>query len=376
LNPHRLQRGGFGVLEVKENTMANPAPKTTKARKDWYAETTATILAELQNLKDNPSMWEKPWDGLWKFGLPLRNTDESFTGLNVWLLALAGQDKGYTDPRWYTYNQAMEVIGGYKKDGRWWNWAGEGDDPKHGVRKGEHGSPAIRVSRTPIYADAHTGKRVWPPKRFAPKEQREAWKARLASGGVVQQGAYTSILSYTVFNAEQIDGLPKMATKEIDPAEKYAQAEALVDILGVEVKHLDGCDSAAYLPTEDRVVMPATGQFRTVEDYVATKMHEVIHWTGSPKRLNRTKGLQGSDEYAFEELVAELGSAFLCAHLGIEGKLQHPEYLAAWIKRLQADEKAIIRAASLASKAVDFILAGGHVARDTNEQGSASSRAA
>jgi len=363
---------------VKENTMAKSAPKTRKARKNWYAETTAMILAELEALKENPARWEKPWDGLWKFGLPLRSNGERFSGLNIWLLALAAQEQGFTDPRWYTFNQAMEVIGGYKKDGRWWNWAGEGDDPKHGVRKGEHGSSAIRAHRTLIYVDSTNGNRVFPPGFRAKKAQRDAWVARLASGQVTQRGAYMSIQSYKVFNAEQIDGLPTVATKTVDPTEKYAQAEALVDILGVDVRHLDGCDTAAYLPGDDRVVMPAAGQFHTVEDYIGTKMHEVIHWTGAASRLNRTKGLQGSDEYAFEELVAELGSAFLCAHLGVEGKLQHPEYLAAWIKRLQDDEKAIIRAASAAQKAVDFILAGGHVARDTdtNEQGSAATRAA
>lgn len=356
--------------------MARPAPKTNKDRKDWYAEVTATILAELEALKDNPSRWEKPWDGLWKLGLPLRSNGEPFSGINIWLLALSAQDKGFTDPRWYTYNQAMETIGGYRKDGRWWNWAGEGEDPKHGVRKGEHGSHVIRVHRTPIYALAATGARVWPPRNTAKKPEREAWKTRLASGEVVQQGAYTSIQSYVVFNAEQVNGLPTMTVKEIDPAAKYAQAEALVDILGVDVRHLDGCDTAAYLPAEDRVVMPAAGQFKTVEDYLATKMHEVIHWTGAPKRLNRTKGLRGSDEYAYEELVAELGAAFLCAHLGIEGKLQHPEYLAAWIKRLQDDEKAIIRAASHAQKAVDFILAGGRKTRESDDTDAAATGSA
>jgi len=358
--------------------MARPAPKTKKARTNWYAEVTATIVAELERLKDNPAAWEKPWDGLWKFGLPMRSNGEPFTGINVWLLALAAQDQGFVDPRWYTFNQAMEAVGGYKKDGRWWNWAGEGDDPKHGVRKGSHGSAAVRVHRTPIYVVSSTGSRVWPPRRTAKKAEREAWKRRLASGEVVQQGAYTSIQSYRVFNAEQIDGLPQMATKDIDPAAKYAQAEALVDILGVDVRHLSGCDTAAYVRSQDAVVMPEAGQFKTVEDYLSTKMHEVIHWTGAPKRLNRDKGLQGTEEYAYEELVAEIGSAFLCAHLGIEGKLQHPEYLAAWIKRLQGDEKAIIRAASQASKAVDFILAGGQATTKTDDTatGPAATRAA
>lgn len=327
-------------------------------------EVTQAILARLKELQDDPKKWVKPWEGMFTRGLPLRSNGKPFTGINVLLLGMAG----YTDPRWYTFNQAKEALG-YVKNPAWkgrkstfkgipkFLWKGEGEDPRFGVRKGEKGSLAVRVSRVDIYEDT-SGKRVYPP-----KGDKTGWKARLASGDVTRKASFFRTRCYKVFNAEQIDGLPPMvdpdSIEQVDPAEKYAEAEAIIAATGAKIIHVAGSDVACYRPGQDGISLPEPGQFRSVEDYMSTKFHEVVHWTGHQSRLNRDmSGTHGSPEYAFEELVAELGSAFLCAHLGIEGTLQHPEYLSAWVKRLGEDEKAILRAASLAQKATDFILDG------------------
>lgn len=333
-------------------------------------EVTQTILARLKELQTDPKKWEKPWEGMFTHGLPLRSNGKPFTGINIFLLGMAG----FTDPRWYTFNQAKEALG-YVKNPEWQGrkstfagipkflWKGEGEDPHLGVRKGETGSLAVRVSVTVIYEDK-SGKRVYPP-----KGDKTAWEARLAAGDVARKASFSRVHCYKVFNAEQIDGLPPLVEpdriEQVDPSEKYAEAEALIEATGAKITHVAGSDVACYRPGQDGISLPEPGQFRSVEHYLSTKFHEVVHWTGHESRLNRNMaGFFGSADYAFEELVAELGSAFLCAHLGIEGTLQHPEYLASWVKRLGDDEKAIIKAASLAQKATDFILGGSDSGED------------
>lgn len=346
---------------------AAPANKTE--RTDWYAEVTAQIVSELEALRVSPKNWQKPWSGLWRNGIPRRSTGDAFSGINVWLLAIAASKAGYADPRWFTFNQAMEAAG-YKKNPAWkgkadtfkgvpkFIWTGEGEGPKVGVRSGEKGTHVIRVNVIPVYVDRTSGKRVYPPKATSSQAVKAAWSEGMASGRIYKSGAYSNATSYVVFNAQQIDGLPAaMEVPVVDPAERHIRAACLVDILPITLTNVAGL----YSPATDAITMPEAGQFDTVEDYWSTLLHEVIHWTGHKSRCDRTKGVQGSDDYAREELVAELGAAFLCAHLGIEGNLQHPEYLSHWIKVLQADSKLIVRLASKAQKAVDFILAGGVV---------------
>lgn len=335
--------------------MAIPTDRAEK--RDWYQEVTDQVLAEMEKAQRDNKSWSKSWSGLWALGLPLRNVGVPFSGINVWLLALTASAKGYVDTRWYTFNQAKEATG-YKRDGKGWKWVGAGNDPYYGVKKGEHGTHVIRVSTVPVYVDSR-GNRVYPPRKNEPQTKKDSWKARLASGDIRQTGAYSNVQSYVVFNAEQISGLPGVVTKTVNPDERYVGARSMIEALNINVQHLAGCDTAAYASLSDKIVMPLAEQFDTVENYWATLLHEVIHWTGNGSRLDRTLGMTGSVEYAFEELVAEVGSAFLCAHLGVVGNLRHPEYLASWIKRLHDDKRAIIRAATLAQKAVDFILSGG-----------------
>jgi len=337
--------------------MARNAPRGKTAKRDWYVELSQELISSMQMLIRYPvgGDWQAPWWGM--SGAPHNGlTDRNYSGFNVILLRLTGRD----DPRWFTFDQAKQAVG-YKRNPKWkgkadtfkgirkWLWKGEDDDPNHGVRKGEKGRHVFFWRFIRKYVDSFTGKAV-----------RKPTKEQIANHEVRCTANIPMIKVYVVFNADQIEGLPAIPVPEVDPTQKYASAQALLDILGVTVNHKAGGNTAAYNKASDEIVMPAPGQFDSVEEYWATLMHEVIHWTGHTTRLNRSlKGRFDEDAYAMEELVAEFGAAFLCTHLGIEGNLQHPQYLAHWVKRLQSDKYAAFTASTMAQKAVDFILNGG-----------------
>ena len=136
--------------------------------------------------------------------------------------------------------------------------------------------------------------------------------------------------------------------------ERIHGVEAFVKATNAEIK--TGGNQPMYVPSHDYIVMPPAGAFRTVEHFYATELHEMGHWAGAEKRLNRDlKNRFGTKAYAAEELVAELTAAFLCAHLGIQGELRHAGYIADWIRLLKEDDRAIFTAASKASQAADFL---------------------
>src|SRR5690606_18646464 len=120
-------------------------------------------------------------------------------------------------------------------------------------------------------------------------------------------------------------------------------------------------DQAFYSPVRDLIQLPNKAQFASEAGYYATALHELTHWTGHPSRLQRdavtTPTTFGSESYAFEELIAEMGAAFLCAHAGIEGELRHEGYIDAWLAALKADKKAIFRASGKAREASEYLLA-------------------
>lgn len=347
------------------------APKSTIERRDWYQEITDQMIEAMEAAIADGSAWKKSWAGTWQYGLPVRNNGVPFTGINVWLLAITAGKKGYQDSRWYTFDQAMEAVG-YKRNPKWksradtykgihkWLWTGAGDDPRYGVKKGETGTHVVRLSRYPIYQDRN-GNRVYRPRKDAKPEAKAEWDAKVANGTYFIARYYVDISSYVVFNAEQIEGLSANPKVEVPVEDRYLRAESVFACLRVDYEMLDGCDTAAYSPLRDRIVLPCPEQFESQDHYWATAYHELVHWTGHESRLNREFGTRGSPEYAFEELVAEMGSAFLCAHLGLVGDLRHPEYLAHWVQRLRSDKRAVVRAATIAQKAMDFILAGGKV---------------
>ena len=166
---------------------------------------------------------------------------------------------------------------------------------------------------------------------------------------------------YTVFNVEQIDGLPAHftapAAPQLDPVQRIEQAERFFAATGATVRH--GGNQAFYSVTSDAVQMPSFETFRDAESYYATLAHEMTHWTRHPSRLDRSFGRKrfGDEGYAMEELVAELGAAFLSADLGLtpEPREDHAAYIGHWLTVLKNDKRAIFTAASHAQRAADFL---------------------
>ncbi|UTC29717.1 DNA primase [Bajunvirus bajun] len=303
---------------------AKKAYKADGPKVDLYAVVTDKIVAALEA---GVRPWMKPWNapagGSFGGQLPRRVTGQAYTGINVVLLWAEASDRGYANPTWMTFKQAIELKGG--------------------VRKGEKGTTIVYASK--FKKDVDDGK----------GGTKEAWIPFLKS--------------YTVFNVEQIDGLPeKFYLKAEEPVtvdeavkaklERIEHADAFFLATGGVVKH--GGGRAFFTQGGDYIQMPEFDSFKEAEGYYATLGHEFVHWTGSDKRLNRVFGAKFGDEaYAAEELVAELGSAFLCATLGItpEVREDHAAYIQSWLKVLKGDKRFIFTAASLATKAVEHLSA-------------------
>lgn len=285
------------------------------ARIDVYSRVTNRIVEQLEQ---GVRPWMKPWNAEHAAGRitrPLRFNGLPYSGINILMLWAAAEDSGYSCPLWLTYQQTKE-LGGF-------------------VKKGEHGS-------TVVYAAS-----------FKKTEEDD-------KGDEVERDI-PFLKQYTVFNAEQCEGLPDhyYATKE-KPAstiERIASADQFFKGLKADIR--EGGDKAYYTIGEDYVRMPRLETFRDAESHAATLAHELTHWTRHPSRLNRDFGRKrfGDEGYAMEELVAELGAAFLCADLDITPELRedHAGYLASWLKVLKDDKRAIFTAASYASKAVEFM---------------------
>ena len=286
------------------------------AVRDIYAEVTARIIAELE---EGRLPWVQPWGraGTTSPGLP-RNaiSDRAYSGINVLILWGAVMEHGYPSQSWLTYRQA-EGAGG-------------------NVKKGERGT-------TVVYAD-----------RFTPEKEKQ--RARQTGH---EAKAIPFLKRFTVFNVAQCEGLrPGLAADPAPLPERQIVpvAEAVIAASGVDFRI--GGKEAFYVPSEDFVQVPPQPAFFEQINYYRTALHELTHATGLVSRLDRKfmNGIGGKD-YAREELVAEMGSAFLCAALGIEPTVRHADYLAHWLEVLREDNRAIFRAASQASKAADWILA-------------------
>lgn len=287
---------------------------TTTPRGDIYSRVTDRIT---QDLSRGVRPWLKPWTAGNTGGritAPLRHNGTPYRGMNVLLLWGEAMDKGYGSAIWMTYKQAAE-LGGQ-------------------VRKGEHGSLVV-------YAD-----------RFTKTEQNEK--------GEDVEHSIPFMKGYTVFNVEQVDGLPahyySKPEPKGEPLRLIAEAETFFEQTGARFQH--GGDRAFYAPARDCIQLPPADAFKDAESYAATKAHELIHWTGHPSRTAREFSKRfGDTAYAREELVAELGAAFLCAALGItpEPREDHAAYLYHWLQVLKADKRAIFSAAAHAQRAADYL---------------------
>ncbi|QNA83760.1 DUF1738 domain-containing protein [Sphingomonas sp. So64.6b] len=284
-------------------------------RSSLYEDVTARIIAELEAGR---VPWVQPWGraGGAATGLP-RNalTARCYSGINVLILWGAVIEHGYPSQGWLTFRQALEAGGS--------------------VRKGERGT-------TVVYAD-----------RFTPETE----KARAVERGEDAK-SIAFLKRFTVFNVAQCDELRADLAPEPAPLperEIVPVAEQVIAASGVAFRI--GGDRAFYVPSRDFVQVPPQPAFFEQINYYRTALHELTHATGHPSRLARTLSTAfGTKDYAREELVAELGSAFLCASLGIEPTVRHADYLAAWLEVLREDSRAIFRAASAATKAADWLL--------------------
>jgi antirestriction protein ArdC len=280
-----------------------------------YQEVTDKIVAELEAGR---VPWVQPWGrARCALGLPKNAaTGRRYSGINVLILWGAVIEQGYAAQNWLTFRQALALGGA--------------------VRKGEHGT-------TICYAD-----------RFIPRKEQ----ARAAETGETPE-AVPFLKRFTVFNVAQCDGLPDTVLGTPEPlpeCEAIPHAEAL--IAATEADFRIGGERAYYDVGGDFIRVPPQPAFFEQINYYRTCFHELGHWTGHPSRCARDlSGAHGSKAYAREELVAEMASAFMCASLAIRPTVRHADYLGAWLEVLREDNRAIFRAASLASKAAEFILA-------------------
>lgn len=293
--------------------------RAEEPKRDLYADVTAKIVAELEAGR---FPWAQPWATRGEAatiaaGLPKNAaTGAAYSGINILLLWGAAIENGFESQVWLTFKQA-QALGG-------------------AVMKGERGSMVA-------YAD-----------KFIPKGELE----RVAKEG--GDANFVPFLKrYWVFNAAQCEGLPEGVAEPAKPlpeCETIPRAESLIRATGADFRI--GGDRAFYVPREDFIRVPPQPAFFEPINYYRTCFHELGHWTGHASRLNREfKGRYGSHAYAREELVAELSSAFVCASLAITPTVRHADYLGSWLEVLKEDNRAIFNAASLASKAADYIKA-------------------
>jgi len=285
-------------------------------KSDIYQRITDRIAADLEK---GVRPWLKPWNAEHAAGRitrPLRANGIPYQGINVIMLWSEAVTRGFAAPIWMTFRQAKE-LGAH-------------------VRKGETGSLVVYANTiTKTELDEDSG------------EKREA--------------EIPFMKGYTVFNVEQIEGLPEHfhtpAAPRLDPVARIEHAERFFEATGIDMRN--GGNMACYNVATDQVRMPPFETFRDAESYYATLAHEITHATRHPKRLDRSFGRErwGDEGYAREELVAELGAAFLCADLDLtpEPREDHAAYIASWLKVLKNDKRAIFSAAAHAQRAADYL---------------------
>lgn len=279
---------------------------TKKEKQDAYALVTDRIL---EALEQGIVPWHRPWK---VSGVRSLSTGKAYQGVNVWTLTATAALRGYSSPWWGTYKQIAERGGN--------------------VRKGEKATPVV----------------FW------------KWIEKKNESGEVTD-RIPLLRYFSVFNLDQCDGLEApdadAETLEHDPIEAAERIQAEMQKRPT-VQH--GGDSAHYVPALDIVQMPYMRQFDTAEHYYGTLFHELVHATGHSSRLNR-KGIEasapfGTPEYSREELIAEMGAAFLCGLSGLEPNIQHHAgYIGSWLKVLQNDRKMVVQAAAAAQKAANYI---------------------
>lgn len=285
------------------------------SRIDLYARVTNAILDDLER---GIRPWLKPWNSehaAGRISRPLRAGGQPYKGINVLTLWASAVSQQFNAPIWMTFKQAKGLGAS--------------------VRKGARSTLVVyadRITRTDAGDDGE-------------QSEREVYFMK----------------AYPVFNVEQIEDLPAHfyapAGPPLDPVSRIKAADTFFANTGADIRH--GGNQAYYAVQSDYVQLPPFESFVDAESYCATLAHEMTHWTKHPARLDRDFGRKkfGDAGYAREELVAEIGAAFLCCDLGItpEPRDDHAAYLDSWLNVLKEDKRAIFRAAAHAQRAVDFL---------------------
>lgn len=310
---------------TKAPTSKSRKTAATKAapseRFDVHQHVTDQIIKALEA---GTKPWEQPWRSAGGSLRPLRFNGEPYRGINVVMLWGASQERGFASPYWMTFQQALE-LGGC-------------------VRKGERGSKVVKAGQS-VFGDQDA-----PDKEGSGQGESE-------DGGAVRRW----LKAYTVFNSEQIDGLPeRYAVKAAPPGplpERLAAADAF--FANIPAKVINSGDRAFYRISTDDIHMPPLDLFKDAEHHAATLAHELVHWTRHPSRLDRDFGRKAfrDEGYAKEECCAELGAAFVGAILGLRPSHieDHAAYIGSWLKVLKDDKRFIFTAAGHAQRAVDLL---------------------
>jgi antirestriction protein ArdC len=279
---------------------------------------TEKIVAALRS--GTVPFWRRPWSQSENTGMPTNAVSgKKYQGINTWLTTLAALEKGYGSKWWATYQQ-WQSLGGQ-------------------VRRGEKGTQII----------------LYKPVR----------KVTINDDGEEEVDSFPIMRTWTIFNIAQVDGdglNQYRATFKSAPDTRFVDcgpAEEVIAATGAEIRH--GGNRAVYFPDADYIQLPPKAAFGKPHEYYGVAGHELIHWTGHKDRLNRLNRLArfGDKTYAMEELVAELGSAFLLSELGIpqsDDLSNVVAYLGDWLKVLEKDHSAIFTASSASSKAVEFVI--------------------
>lgn len=287
---------------------------TATEKKDIYEQITNQIIEAMEK---GASVGRLPWQNVDLSGCNLMPVNAAskkpYRGVNVISLWVTAIEKGYTSGLWGTYKQ----------------W----QDLDCQVRRGEKSAQVVFWK----FLDAE-GKETEDEGEETDERRPRAVMAR----------------GYSVFNASQVEGF--LQTEQAPESGRIENAERFFSNLQADIRH--GGNRAFYSPNFDYIQMPTFGQFDDPQSYYAVLSHEATHWTGAKERLNRELAKRFGDEaYAAEELIAELGAAFLCSELSLsnEPRKDHADYIASWLKVLKNDKRAIFTAASKAQKAVDWM---------------------
>ena len=265
-------------------------------------------------------------------------SDHTYSNLNQLMLSLVAQEKGYATNRWMTFKQIKKVLGD--------------------IKPGEKSSIVTFVDTVYKDKNGHGISKDAALRLLKEKQIVSSNKVRFKDVGITTR---RFLKIYRVFNLAQTENIPDDYLgdpfAEISDMEQRGEVDLIVDRLGVHIDFVSG-DTACYRPKADKIQMPFPEQFETTEHYYQVLFHEIMHWTGHQSRLNRIFGKDQTDEiYAFEELIAELGSSFICAKLGIQSSIRSSSaYIKSWLEQLRNDHMFIIKACSYAERAMYYIL--------------------